>query len=143
MARSTSWLLAALLALAMLGGCFGAVGSEDRRRAEEEVLQFHVRLNKGDIEAIWEGAGDELRRAVSHEDFTKLLEAVNRKLGDEQYTQTKSQTFMVRSGGTIYTLVQETQFDSGKGVETFVFKLEQSRAVLVGYYINSLDLLAP
>ena len=137
------------LAVGLLGGCLGAcpvscsgtVSQADHARAEEAVLQFHVRLNKGDYDGIWETTSEELRGASSREDFRALLEAVHRKLGAEQYTATKTRSFMGRMGAMHLTLVQETKFNFGKGIETFVFKVERDRVTLSGYHINSADLI--
>lgn len=143
--------LAPLVALALLPGCFpgcspgfipraGVVSQAESEQAQEAVLRFHVRLNKGEIDTIWNGAGEELRTAATREQFGMLLEAVNRKLGSEQYTMVKSSQVGTQPGGTFLTMGMETKFDRGTAQETFVFRVDGD-VQLVGYHINSMDLI--
>jgi len=66
---------------------------------------------------------------------------VQRKLG--KVTQTTTVGFNVRTFNftTTVDLTQNTTFEQGTGVETFEFEMAGGKAVLVGYHINSKDLI--
>ena len=67
--------------------------------------------------------------------------AVQRKLG--KVTQTSTAGFNVRTFNftTTVVLTQSTTFEQGTGTEAFTFQMEGEKAVLVGYNINSKDLI--
>jgi hypothetical protein len=69
------------------------------------------------------------------------MSAVQRKLG--KVTQTSNAGFNVRTFNLTTTVVlnQNTTFEQGTGTEVFTFQMNGEKAVLVGYNINSKDLI--
>lgn len=67
--------------------------------------------------------------------------AVQRKLG--KVTQTANAGFNVRTFNltTSVVLTQTTTYEQGTGTETFTFQMEGDKAVLIGYNINSKELV--
>ncbi len=146
--RTRSTLAPLVLALAALSAsaCSGVTkGKEDAERAATE---FHAEFNAGRYDAIWEAAGDELKHGVSRQDFTALLAAIRRKLGDCTGSTTRGWTVSTRNLTTFVTLVQDSAYASGtaaertgKATETFQFVVRDGRALLVGYDVSSRDLI--
>jgi len=79
--------------------------------------------------------------ATTEKKFLEFIGAVQRKLG--KVTQTTNTGFNVRSFNFITTVVltQNTTFERGTAVEVFTFQMNGDKAVLVGYNINSNDLI--
>jgi hypothetical protein len=126
------------LTLLVLQGC-GAVASKEHALAAVDT--FHAQLNAGDFAAIWNGADAAFREAAPRDAFDKLVGAVHRKLG--RATQTASDGWSVNSYNfqTRVVLKQRTQFEHGSGVETFTFVVHGEQVALVGYNIQSMDLI--
>ena len=83
---------------------------------------------------------------VLFEEFTEFLTAVHRKLGLVTSTTNKgwevNTNLSIDAGSrTVVVMEQETRFDHGTGLETFSFFIEDGKALLVGYQINSRDLI--
>lgn len=111
--------------------------SKDVSLAEMEVPNFHAALDSGKFNELYQVAAAELKNAATQQDFVNLLSAVNRELG--KVTKTEKQTWNVHynTSGRFVTLVYSTTFANGTGVEQFIYKLHEGRALLVGYHINS------
>ena len=74
-------------------------------------------------------------------DFTKLLAAVHRKLGNFQSGKTANWNDNATTGGHYLTLQRTAQFERGPAQEEFVFKMDGQEAVLIGYHIASNTLI--
>jgi len=136
--RSTCITAFAALLLVVLG-C-GAI-KEGKPAAESAVVEFHSRLNEEKYKEIYETSHQQLKDVSSEEDMTKRLSAVRTKLG--QVVESKTQTWNVGNFNltTTVRMIQNTQFEHGKADETFIFVIEESKAVLQTYNINSMDLI--
>jgi hypothetical protein len=66
-----------------------------------------------------------------------LLAAVDRKLGAVKDAEKNGWNVNFQTSGTFVTLGFKTQFEHGRGVETFVYRIADGRALLAGYHINS------
>ncbi|HEX9049795.1 MAG TPA: hypothetical protein VF841_04615 [Anaeromyxobacter sp.] len=134
--------LAAALAAAGCGNF--AKGREDADRA---VAEFHAQFNAGSYDAIWDASAEEFKAAGSRQDFSALLAAVRRKLGDLTGSTTRSWNVNSRNLTTYVTLVQDSRYateraeTTAKAVETFTFVVRKDRATLLGYNIASTDLI--
>ena len=103
---------------------------------------FHERLNAGEDQAIWTNAGEQLRKATSREDFVRLLGTVRKSLGPVEETSQTNVNMNTSPQGSFTTLQMETHFERGRGIETFVFSGSGDSLRLVGYNINSPDMMA-
>ena len=129
-----------LLGCALLGTTACGVSSS-RQQAAVAIDAFHNELNAGDFDAIWNGADDQFRQTVSRQSYDKFVTAVHRKLG--RALRTSNQNWSVRSLNlnTSIVLVQHTEFEYGKGTETFTFSVRNDSVKLVGYHIESMELV--
>jgi hypothetical protein len=133
------------LALLLLGCallCSAGCGlSSSRQHAAAAIDVFHNELNAGDFDAIWNGADDQFRETTSRQSYDKFVGAVHRKLG--RALRTSNQNWSVRSFNfrTSIVLVQHTEFEYGKGTETFTFSVRGDSVRLVGYHIESMELV--
>jgi hypothetical protein len=138
--RAARYLVLLLLGSALLSTA-GCNASSSRQHAESAVDVFHRELNAGDFDAIWNGADDQFRQSVSRQSYDKFVGAVHRKLG--RALRTSNQNWSLRSLNlkTSIVLVQHTEFEYGAGTETFTFSVRGESVKLIGYHIESTDLV--
>jgi hypothetical protein len=113
----------------------------DTKAAEQGVVTFHDQLNSSQFDQIYTSTGPEFKAVSTREDFTKLLAAVHRKLGNFQSGKTANWNDNATTGGHFLTLQRTAQFERGPAQEEFVFKVEGQKAVLIGYHIASNTLI--
>jgi outer membrane biogenesis lipoprotein LolB len=138
--RAARRLVLLFLGCALL--CTAGCGvSSSRQQAAAAIDAFHNELNAGDFDAIWDGADDQFRQAGSRQSYEKFVDAVHRKLG--RALRTSNQNWSVRTLNlqTSIVLVQHTEFEYGKGTETFTFSVRRDSVKLVGYHIESMELV--
>lgn len=131
-----------LIAAAALLGAAGCSASENIGAAEREVERFHRLAAEGQADRLYEQATEDFKRMASARDFRDLLEVVNERLGDVRSANRQGWHVNYAPGGAVVTLTYDTQFERGRGVEQFVYRLEDERALLLGYHINSNSLIA-
>lgn len=128
--------------LAAATGLFGGCGlTKGKGTSEAAVSRFHERLDKGDFAGIYAGTHPDFKKASTEKAFVDLLSAVHRKLGlIKSTTETgwNVSTFNLR---TNIVLTYKTIFASGEAVETFTYRMEDDKPILLGYHINSQDLI--
>jgi hypothetical protein len=128
-----------IVCAAMLAGC-SLKESYDISGAKAK--EFHNRLSAEQYDAIWANTSSELHKATSREEFTKLLTAVNRKLGKVVEAKQGNWNSNTVNGVTLVTMNFDTRFERGKGTETIVFRwVSDDRLALAGYTINSNDMM--
>jgi len=118
----------------VLAGCSM---SADTRLAEQAVVRFHEMLDAGQSDAIYSEAADELKKASTRQEFVALLDAVHRKLGDTRSSDQKGWNVNYQTSGAFVTLNYQTAYAKGNASEQFVYRLQDSKALLAGYHINS------
>ena len=116
--------------------------SDDTALAENEVPRFHEALDSSQFEFLYNNGSENLKKAATMKEFVSLLEAVHRKLGNVSSSNKKTWNVNYHTSGTFVTLTYDTVFTQGKGTEQFVYKLSGKEAQLVGYHINSNDLIS-
>ncbi|MCI0350340.1 MAG: DUF4019 domain-containing protein, partial [Acidobacteriales bacterium] len=101
---------------------------------------FHNRLNGEQYHEIYAAADRQFRNSGNEEDITSFLRGVHDKLGNAG--DATRQNIMVKAtpGGTFATVVYQTKFAHGTASETYVWRLDGQRLLLVGYNIDSRDL---
>jgi hypothetical protein len=122
----------------LLGACSPAA---DTGLAEVGADQFHNAFNNGQFDAIYKTADPEFRSSGSKAESIKFLSAVRAKLGRFKSGKTVGWNDNVGPIGHYVTLTREAQFERGRGYETFVFKIADRNLALVGYNINSNDMI--
>ncbi|HEX5425593.1 MAG TPA: DUF4019 domain-containing protein [Candidatus Acidoferrales bacterium] len=139
-ARGAALLLSACMALLAVCSC-GSV-TKDATVAKQAVASFHSQLDAGQYATLYEGADPKLHAMASETDFTKLLDAVHRKLGTVREANLANWKAGWYAGqGTTVSLTYNTTFSAGSGTEQFVWHIDNGRALLYGYHINSADLI--
>jgi hypothetical protein len=131
------------LSLAVASALFIACGglTQHREQAEKNVVTFHDLFNQARFDEIYAGSSPEFRRMTAAENFTELLDAVRRKLGNVTHTKNLSWRVTTSNALRYVLLVQETSFREGRAVETFSYVMKDGTPVLVGYNINSNELV--
>lgn len=131
----------AVTAVAIASYLCGCSMSSDWKLAEQAVPEFHDRLDAGQFDMIYDASGEELKRAATREAFHDLLAAVHRKLGDTKSSTREGWNINYTTAGTHVTLSYSTAYAEGNAAEQFVYLLEGGKALLVGYHINSNELV--
>jgi hypothetical protein len=128
-----------IFAAGFLSGC-GKL-TQGKAAGEKAVADFHALYNQGKVEDIWKEADPKFRRTTTKQQYDDLMGAVQRKLGN--VVSTANNGWQVRSFNltTSVLLAQNTTFEHGQGTESFTFALNGTNAVLVGYNIQSMDLI--
>jgi Protein of unknown function (DUF4019) len=133
-------LVAICTAGVLLCSCGSATKSLDL--AEQNVQMFHAQLDTEQYAAVYEATDEKFHQATSQSDFTKLLDAIHRKLGNVQQSNLRNSGVAWFAGqGATVTLVYETKFAEGNGTEQFVWHVKDNGARLYSYHINSNDLI--
>ena len=126
------------LLLIVLSGCSA---KEDIAKAEAAIADFHDKMNNADFDSIYTGAGPQMQSASTQVDLVKLLTAIHRKLGAFQSGKTAGWNVNVTTGGEFVTLKYSSTYEQGDADENFVFSVQDGKALLSGYHINSTALI--
>ena len=132
-------LLLVLGALIIAPGCTGML--KGKEASTKAIAEFHKLYNDGRIAEIYAASDPKFKKASDEKQFSDLMGALQKKLG--KVTATKEAGFNINTFNltTSVVLNQETTFEQGKGTEVFTFEMNGDKAVLVGYQINSNDLI--
>jgi hypothetical protein len=122
-----------------LTGCGGL--TKGKVAAETAIAHFHEQYNDGKIDAIWDGAHPKFRSASKKEKYDEFLRAVQSKLGKVTSTANVNWNVGKFNLTTTVKMAQKTVFEKGEGTESFAFEMDGEKAVLVGYNIQSMDLI--
>lgn len=119
--------------MCLLAGC-GGKAAEAAKAATEG---FRARWLSRSYTEIYRQAAPEFRASGSEEQFTKLINAIHRKLG--QWRSAEEPTWVVSTGtaGTMVMLGYKSQFEKGPATEQFVWRIKGGEARLVSYHVNS------
>jgi hypothetical protein len=128
-----------LVVCLMLSGCGDTI--KGKSVAEPQIAVFHERLDAQKFDEIYTTAADEFRSAAPKERVLKLFSAIEKKLGKVKSSSTTNWNVKTFNLVTTVVLVEETKFEKGTGTETFTFHVSGDKAELVGYHINSLDMM--
>lgn len=122
-----------------LGGCGGLV--KGKAAAETAIARFHDLYSQGKLDEIWKESHPKFKSASKKEKYDEFMGAVQRKLG--KVTSTSNAGWKVKSFNLTTTVLmnQKTVFEKGEGTESFTFQMDGDKAVLVGYNIQSMDLI--
>lgn len=129
--RRSVTLLSAMCALA---SCSVA---QDLPAANAAVGAFHQKLNVQDFAAMYAAASPDLRNSWNYADFTQLLSAIHRKLGNYQSGGTRVWKDNVTTGGHFVSLTFSAKYERGAADESFVYRIDGAKATLAGYHISS------
>jgi hypothetical protein len=128
----------ALIAAAILAACSA---TKDFDLANAAITHFRELMAAHEFGRIYSEAADELKKTTPEQNFTRLLSAIDRKLGPVKSVEGNGWSVNYNSSGTSVTLRLKTQFERGTGAETFVYRVTGGKALLASYHINSDDLM--
>ena len=127
--------------LALLMWRCGSALLQGRKLADASARQFHERLNAGDYEDIYLGAGEGFRAGQSHDDSIRFLETVHKKLGLAGPETRLNVRVDTNTHGTFLTAQYSTAFAAGAATETFTWMQSGSTLKLYAYHIQSNTLI--
>jgi hypothetical protein len=109
--------------------------------ADSAIVDFHKQFNEQKFKELYTSAHSDLRAAATEADFLTLLESVHRKLGKQVRSAESGWRVNTFNMKTTAVVTQDTEFEQGKGVETFTFVVSGASCTLQGYHINSRDMM--
>jgi hypothetical protein len=128
-----------MVVAAALVGCGGL--SKGKAAAEKSIAQFHALYDQGKFDDIWKDADPQFRAASTRQKYDEFMGAVQRKLGKVKSTSNTGWNVRSFNFKTTVIMAQPTVFENGQGTESFTFVVDGTNAVLVGYNIQSMDLI--
>lgn len=105
------------------------------------VRMFHDQFNARQYHEIYERSDGAFKKVAGENQISEFLGAIERKLG--KVTGSKQVGFYSNwtTEGTFVNLTYESTFEQGKAYEQFSWRVSGDEAKLVGYNINSPDLI--
>jgi len=128
-----NWLLPVTVALS-LAGCSAI---DDTKAAETGVTEFHRALDAEQFGAIYDASSGEMKSSISRDDFVKFAAGLHGKMGAYKSGKTTNWNVNYGTGGHMVPLNRQAEFARGPGTEEFVFRVQDDKASLAGYHINS------
>ncbi|MEH3157518.1 MAG: hypothetical protein PGN08_00525 [Sphingomonas taxi] len=122
-------------AIALFAG-LSACSAADPQEASERIRVFHAAFNDGRIGTIAAMTAPAFRAGA-----TPFLGKVRVKLGRVVHARQVNWRVNYGTGGVTTVIQQATEFEHGKGQETFVFVEQGGTLLLNGYNLNSADLI--
>lgn len=132
-------LLLLFIAGLVLAGCGDTI--QGKSIAEPEVARFHERLNNQEFGTIYTSASEDFRKMIPQERAEALFAAIHRKLGRHKASSLVNWNVKTFNLTTTVVLAYQSNYTDGDATETFTFRVTDGVADLVGYSINSLDML--
>lgn len=125
--------------LLFLTGCSESINGKPIAEAQIDI--FHDQINANSFAEIYESAHQDFQSNTSKEITDKLFAAIRRKLGRVESFETINWSVNTHNTVTTVVLVSKTKFTDGEASETFTYRVDGEQASLIGYNINSLDML--
>ncbi|MES2470092.1 MAG: hypothetical protein V4675_22560 [Verrucomicrobiota bacterium] len=132
-------LIAVLVGLVSLTSCKDT--TKAKGLADAAIVDFHKQFNEQKFKELYTAGHADLKAAATEADFLKLLEAVHRKLGKQVNSSEEGWRVNTFNMKTSAVVTQNTEFEQGKGVETFTYVVSGGFCTLQGYHINSQDMM--
>ena len=136
MSRTRAW--CAFLAALLLVSCSS---SEDLTIVRSGIAHFRELMAAEQFGQIYAEAANDLKNCATEKQLADFLAAVNRKLGSAKDSKDNGWAINFRTSGAVVTLTLKTEFEKGSGIETFVYRVAGKEAQLMGYHLNSNDLI--
>lgn len=125
-------------AMIALSAC---TGGEGRELAEAEIDEFRQAYGANEFANVYEASSPEMKRVQDKEEFVAFMNAVRRKLGAFESGKTTGWHSNVGTQGHSMVIAKQSQFENGAAAETFPFRITGDEALLVGYNVNSPQLV--
>lgn len=122
-----------LVTAATLAGC--SMG-QDMSVTDSAVAEFHAKLNNGQFAAIVAAAGPEMKSSGP-----EFVERIHTKLGMFRSTSRQGFNDNIINGDHTFTASYASVYSTGPATESFVYRLNSGKPVLIGYHVESAALL--
>jgi Protein of unknown function (DUF4019) len=107
--------------------------------ADAARTQFHEKLNGEQYHDIYAQADKRFRDSGTEEELTDFFRSVHEKLGNAGDASRQNIMIKATPGGTYATVIYQTKFARGTASETYTWRLDGERLLLVGYNLQSRD----
>ena len=131
-----------LSVILIIVGAVACSSGEHMAAAQEGIAAFRQLVEAQQFAKVHASGSEELRKSISEEDLAKILRGLNTKLGKARSVETNGWNVNYHTSGTFVTLGFKTEFEKGHGIEQFIFRIADGKALLVSYNVNSPVLLA-
>ena len=132
-----SWLLMTMLVFA--AGCSDTINGVEL--AEPEVKRFRELLAAHEYEKIYATAHPNFRNGAPKERVVALFSAIDRKIGAFKSAERINWNVNTHNMTTTAVLVYASKYAEGEATETFTIIVDDQKASLLGYNINSFDMI--
>jgi hypothetical protein len=110
--------------------------------AQKQTQAFHDAMKVGNWAQMYADADPTMREKATQQQFTTLMSAVQHKLGDPVSFKQVNFRINTTTNGIFLSSVCETVFSKdAKGTESFVWRADGDKYRVVGYHINSEELI--
>ncbi|MCF6314548.1 MAG: DUF4019 domain-containing protein [Verrucomicrobiales bacterium] len=127
-----------LLSVLFLNACNAGKGAT---AAQVAVVDFHKKFEQEKFAQIYQESHQGFKDSVSEKKMIKLMATVKSKLGSIKSSKRAGFRFNTRNLKANIVLQYQTVYEHGKGVETFTYRLSGGEAFLMGWHINSNELI--
>jgi hypothetical protein len=110
---------------------------QDASQIDAEVERFHDRLASGEGDAIYQEAGPEYQRSLDSGTNGRFLARIRRKMGVPGRAIRTGYNVMYTSAGATVNTQYRVSYTNGEAQETFVWRLKDGKAVLLGFTISN------
>ncbi len=129
------------LLLLCSAACNPANATADLAASEKAIAAFHADANAAKFDDIYFASSDEMQNAQDVADFETFLGAVHRKLGKAGKSTQEGWRINYMNGTSMTILNMKTIYEKGEAEEIFTFKSSPNGPLLVGYNIQSKELI--
>ena len=105
--------------------------------AEKAAAEFHALFDANDYEKIFDSAHADFKAAQPKSDTIDFLRSVREKLGTIKTSNRTGWQANSLNMKTNVVLTFETEYENGKGIETFTYQIADGNTTLIGWYVNS------
>lgn len=109
--------------------------------AEKAATEFHTLFNAEDYEKIYDSAHSDFKSSQPKTATIDFIRSVREKLGAVKSTSRTAWQANSYNLKTNVVLSYSTEFQHGSGIETFTYRISDGTATLLGWHINSKDLI--
>jgi len=128
-----------VLMLGLLAGCGDTIHGKEY--AEPVVARFRAQMKAHDFEKVYDSTSARFKEFTPRDKGVALFAAVDRKLGAFKSAEQVNWNVNTNNGVTTVVLAYATKYAAGDATEIFTILVDDQKAELVGYNIQSLDML--
>ena len=128
-----------VLMLGLLAGCSDTLHGKEY--AEPVVARFRAQMKAHHFDRIYDSASARFKEATPRDKGIALFAAVDRKLGAFKSAEQVNWSVNTNNGVTTVVLAYATKYADSDATEVFTILVEDQKAELIGYNIQSLDML--